>query len=104
MRLHYLAGDRTGAVRLFEACCEMLKKEFNIEPSENTLNIYCQIVRKRVAHPEVPNNPSKSRDLLDPPNCRDALEEIKLSVVRQETVQRQLLEKIQIIENALLRA
>jgi DNA-binding SARP family transcriptional activator len=36
MRLHYLLGDRTGALRQYEHCAAALDKELNIKPSART--------------------------------------------------------------------
>ena len=44
MRLHLLAGDRTGALRQYERCATVLLEDLDIEPSENTQKLY-QIVR-----------------------------------------------------------
>jgi DNA-binding SARP family transcriptional activator len=43
MRLHYLAGDRTGALRQFEHCVAALKEELSVRPDEGTLALYEQI-------------------------------------------------------------
>jgi len=43
MRLLYLAGDRTGALRLFEHCVAALKEELNVPPTERTIALYEQI-------------------------------------------------------------
>jgi DNA-binding SARP family transcriptional activator len=43
MRLRYLAGDRTGAIRQFERCREALREEFGIAPGERTRLLYEQL-------------------------------------------------------------
>jgi DNA-binding SARP family transcriptional activator len=43
MRLHYLAGDRTGALRQFERCKEFLHAELGIEPGEAIMALYEQL-------------------------------------------------------------
>jgi DNA-binding SARP family transcriptional activator len=43
MRLHYLAGDRTAALRQFEACERALEKELDVRPGEQTLELQEQI-------------------------------------------------------------
>jgi DNA-binding SARP family transcriptional activator len=43
MRLRYRAGDRTGAIRQFERCCEALREEFGIAPGERTRLLYEQL-------------------------------------------------------------
>lgn len=43
MRLHYLAGDRTGALRQFGHCREALKEELGVAPGERIMGLYEQI-------------------------------------------------------------
>jgi DNA-binding SARP family transcriptional activator len=43
MRLHYLAGDRAGALRQFQRCAAALKEELGVEPAKRTLELYEQI-------------------------------------------------------------
>jgi DNA-binding SARP family transcriptional activator len=43
MRLHYLAGDRTAALRQFERCAQALREELGIEPSARTVALYAEI-------------------------------------------------------------
>lgn len=40
MCLHYLAGDRTSALRQYERCAAALREELNIEPSSSTVALY----------------------------------------------------------------
>jgi DNA-binding SARP family transcriptional activator len=40
MRLHYLAGDRTGALRQYQLCKRILKEELDVEPSRRTEDLY----------------------------------------------------------------
>ena len=48
MRLHYLAGDRTGALRVFQRCVEALEEELSVRPSHRTLELYEQIRADRL--------------------------------------------------------
>jgi DNA-binding SARP family transcriptional activator len=43
MRLHYLAGDRTAALREYERCVAALEEELGVGPSERTVALYQQI-------------------------------------------------------------
>jgi DNA-binding SARP family transcriptional activator len=43
MRLHYLAGDRTGALRQYEHCVAALKEELGVKPSRHTVALYEQM-------------------------------------------------------------
>ncbi|MBK6795288.1 MAG: hypothetical protein IPG76_00385 [Acidobacteria bacterium] len=45
MRLRYLSGDRTGALRQFRRCKEALAKELDVEPSGRTASLYQQILQ-----------------------------------------------------------
>jgi DNA-binding SARP family transcriptional activator len=44
MRLYYLSGDRTQALRQFEQCEAILKREFDVQPSRHTMTLYKQIL------------------------------------------------------------
>lgn len=43
MRLHHLAGDRTGALRQYERCREALQSEFGVAPGELTESLHQQM-------------------------------------------------------------
>jgi len=43
MRLYYLAGDRTSALRQYRKCKEVLKAELEVEPANSTRLVYEQI-------------------------------------------------------------
>ncbi len=43
MRLYYLAGDRSMALRQFEQCATALEREFGVQPTEQTLALREQI-------------------------------------------------------------
>jgi DNA-binding SARP family transcriptional activator len=47
MRLHYLMGDRTAALREYERCAAVLQEELGVRPSKRTQNIYEQIRQDR---------------------------------------------------------
>jgi DNA-binding SARP family transcriptional activator len=43
MRLHYLAGNRTAALRQYESCVAALDEELGVEPARRTVELYKQI-------------------------------------------------------------
>jgi DNA-binding SARP family transcriptional activator len=43
MRLHYLAGDRAGAIRQFQRCSAALQRELGVSPARTTLELHNQI-------------------------------------------------------------
>jgi len=66
MRLHYLAGDRTAALRQYERCVAALDEELAVKPAKRTVEIYekirkDQLIQGRLNHFEsqiVPDVPS----------------------------------------------
>lgn len=103
MRLYYLSGDRTSAIRQYETCRKMLKEEFGVDPGETTISIYQKIVQsKNDSLDKLPcSSPNPYFDPLDRVSYIQSLEKIKELVAMQESIQQQLLKKIQIIEEAL---
>ena len=47
MRLHVQLGRRTAALRQYQACVDSLRRELNIEPEEETRQLYRDILRRR---------------------------------------------------------
>src|SRR5574341_787164 len=43
MRLYYLSGDRTAALRQYERCANALKRELSVRPERHTNDLYEQI-------------------------------------------------------------
>ncbi len=43
MRLHYLTGDRTAALRQYHKCAKVLQEELGVEPAENTRILFTNI-------------------------------------------------------------
>jgi DNA-binding SARP family transcriptional activator len=43
MRLHYLSGDRTAALRQYERCIRVLDEELGVGPARRTIALYDQI-------------------------------------------------------------
>lgn len=43
MRLQYLAGDRTGALRQYERCVSALREELDVQPDKHTRALYEEI-------------------------------------------------------------
>lgn len=74
MRLQYLGGDRTGALRQFDRCVHALREELDVVPSERTIALSNQIRADRLdgqeIAPVVPAAPSPPamvtlREVLD---------------------------------------
>jgi DNA-binding SARP family transcriptional activator len=47
MRLHVQLGRRTAALRQYQGCVSLLRRELNVEPEEETRRLYRDILRRR---------------------------------------------------------
>jgi DNA-binding SARP family transcriptional activator len=54
LRLHYLAGDRAGAIRRYEELVRLLDAEMGVPPMAETRALYDAILTDRVAAPNAP--------------------------------------------------
>lgn len=96
MRLHYLAGDRTEALRQYERCLTALKDELGVGPTETTLAFYAQIRASQL---------DEAAPLHVAPEAAAALPEVlgrlrQIEVVLAD-VQRQVQQDIRAVEQAL---
>ncbi|MFN8444203.1 MAG: BTAD domain-containing putative transcriptional regulator [Caldilineaceae bacterium] len=58
MRHYYLSGDRTGALRQYEACTFALQEELAVDPAQSTVALYQQICNDSLRpNPPVENEP-----------------------------------------------
>ena len=48
MRLHYMTGNRTAALRQYRACVEALDEELGVGPAQSTQRLYQQICSDQV--------------------------------------------------------
>lgn len=55
MRLHYLSGDRTAALRQYERCRAALEKELAVAPSRQTRELYQQICSEQTSSEQAPS-------------------------------------------------
>ena len=63
MRLHYLAGDRTAALRQYERCTAILAEELDVKPGHRTTELFEQIRADSLIEP-VPSAASAYADSL----------------------------------------
>lgn len=90
MRLHYLAGNRTAALRQYTRCVQALRRELAVKPATRTVMLYEQIRAERFPGPAqpaatyaFPPAPSAARpaELLDYlKNLQRALAEVQLQL------------------------
>ena len=66
MRLHCMAGNRTAALRQYESCVDLLRRELGVEPAKSTHALYEQIRRDQFVAPE-PATPAAAPPAAAPP-------------------------------------
>lgn len=100
MRMLYLLGDRTAALRQYERCVKALKQELDVEPTERTQELY-----KEVAADHVIQVPAPTRNLPDHrapqfflPSVLERLKQLQLHL---SGIQIQVQRDIEAVEKAL---
>lgn len=99
MRLHYLAGDRTSALREYEHCAEALIDELGVQPSQQTKALYQQIQGGVIGNRCLSQaKPYEAVPDIDLAGMLDRLQEVQSAIGDlQGRVQRE----IAVLENAL---
>jgi predicted ATPase/DNA-binding SARP family transcriptional activator len=49
IRLYALSGDRTGAMRVYQTCVKILRRELDVEPSPETRAVYAESQKKQAS-------------------------------------------------------
>jgi DNA-binding SARP family transcriptional activator len=102
MRLYYLAGDRTAALRQYERCVTLLREELGVEPSERTLALYQQIRSGQLrGHSQAIAYGDGRTSQEAPPTLEEALHHLKQLQTTVAKVDRRLQEAIYAVEAAL---
>jgi DNA-binding SARP family transcriptional activator len=103
IRLFINSGDRISALRVFEACREALKNEFDIEPGKTTLDLY-ELIKTGGNYPENVDKELfyQSLDHMDSA-ILGALLQIKKVICAQASEQQKILTEIHAIEETLAR-
>jgi DNA-binding SARP family transcriptional activator len=102
MRLHYLASNRTAALRQYERCVAALREELDVGPSERTVALYEQIRSDRLVSPGQ-GMPEGDESIFEgmASTLSHALCHLKLLQTAFAESQRQLRQAIQTVEIAL---
>jgi DNA-binding SARP family transcriptional activator len=104
MRLHYLSGDRTAALRQYLRCEQALKEELGVDPARRTQELYEIFKADDVldTHPNLEVSPDKNKETsqLNPhlPSVMDQLKELQWILA---STQQRVQSDIEAIERAL---
>jgi DNA-binding SARP family transcriptional activator len=101
MRLQYLSGDRTAALRQFQRCVEILDKDLSVKPDKSTLALYDQIRTDQFvnAAPIAHSARSASEAMFD--SLPEVLSRLKQIMVVLTDIQHQVQKDISAVEMAL---
>jgi DNA-binding SARP family transcriptional activator len=99
MRLHYLAGDRTGALRQYQRCEAFLREELDVGPSPRTLFLHEQIRSGRPL-PSNRTRPVRSttshQTLLSAPEALKQLEQLQTAFLELQCQFQEALEAFEV--------
>ena len=101
MRLQYMAGDRTAALRQYERCASALEEELGVKPDKWTQALYQQIRMDRLSEAA----PSETEAATLPEHSAASLPELlnRLKHLREVLIdiQRQIQQDIRAVELTL---
>jgi len=93
MRLYYLSGDRTAALRQYERCVGALRRELGVTPERRTVDLYQQIKADQFdpakrSEPNLSEMVTTSSDSVDLIGCLKQIQGMLSSI--QQRIQRDL--------------
>jgi DNA-binding SARP family transcriptional activator len=96
MRLHNLAGDRTGALRQYERCAAALTEDLGVKPTQRTIALYEQIRADQASTP-APDQASSAAAVPLP----ELLTQLQQFQTLLAEAQRQLQQNIEAVKMAI---
>lgn len=85
MRLQYMAGDRTGALRQYDRCVSALNEELGVKPERRTRTLYDQIRAGTLEKAEPSGDPSVSGSATSLPEVLSRLQRLQLVLAAVQT-------------------
>jgi len=99
MRLHYLAGDRTAALRQYQRCIAALEEELGVKPAKRTVALYEQIHADQFeALPPAQTQTTLQMATVPLPEVLDRLQQLRAIL---SDIQQQVQREIQVVKLAL---
>ena len=98
IRLRYLAGDRTGALRQYDRCVVALQHELGVKPTPHTTAIYEQIKNQQ----PLPLNPLTPKIQLEQKSFPILLSQLDHARMTLIQAQQQIEQEIEVIKHTLL--
>jgi DNA-binding SARP family transcriptional activator len=101
MRLRYLAGDRTGALRQYRQCVAALDEELGVQPARETEILYKQLQRDAFDDSPLEGTRSSTSPGRDASPLHEAIDRIKQVQVVANELQAQVQLELEAAEKAL---
>jgi DNA-binding SARP family transcriptional activator len=101
MRLHYLAGKRTAALRQYEQCVAALDKELGVKPSKRTTSLHKQIQADRLDAPNVLPVETVRTPGIKADSLSEVLDRLRQFQAILSDVQYQVEQDIRVVEQVL---
>ena len=101
MRLHYLAGDRTGGLRQYERCVSALREELGVQPDKSTLALYEEIRGNQLNNTNAPMEEMLTIDIDTATSLPEVLCRFKQLQAMLARVQQHVRQDIKAIELGL---
>lgn len=101
MRLYYLAGDRTEALRQYKRCSDVLLEELDVKPALRTETLFEQIRTDQLPSPGVTSVATQNRSEQANSPLVDLLQNLKELQNELLTSQHQVQQKIEAVERVL---
>ena len=98
MLLHYLAGDRTGALRQYARCVAALRDELDVKPGRRTVALYERIRDDDLTSIETMDNPPNS---FSPASLPEIIERLKQLQSILSAVQKRVQHTVKAVEQGL---
>jgi DNA-binding SARP family transcriptional activator len=102
MRLYYLTGDRTAALRQYERCVAFLRDQLGVDPARQTIALYEQIKSDFRLEPDGAKSDRREEALqmmpMTSPQTLRRLKQLQMGLV---AAQHQLQETIEVVEATL---
>lgn len=102
MRLYYLAGDRTAALRQYRKCMAVLQKELDVEPATSTRQLYEMIRTDTLENLEYTNAfPETKTDSVESDPLRVVFGHLSAFHKELTRIQKQLTQDMQSIQRTI---
>ena len=101
MRLHYMTGDRTAALRDYERCVAALQEELGVGPAERTRLLYQQMRRDQLNSPTLESVKVQRRSNAPPSALLPLLHSLGQLQTALGQMRQEILQDIQILTHAM---